>query len=115
MSIKDLIASATRYAIRQGFYGEGWSVEAKLTAIKGEVDEAQRAYDEREAPEEWMHYIHHPGMTSIPEGVGIELADVVLRVFSLAGKLGIDLEEMIRIKQEYNTTRPFLHAKTDPE
>lgn len=46
-----------------------------------------------------------------PEGFGIELADTIIRVCDLAEHLGIDLNEMIRLKFEYNIGRPFKHGR----
>lgn len=40
-----------------------------------------------------------------------ELADIVIRVASLAGMLGIDLEQEIINKMEKNKDRPYLHGK----
>lgn len=47
-----------------------------------------------------------------PEGVPIELADVVIRVFNLAEAEGIDLSEAINLKMAYNRTRERMHGKT---
>lgn len=51
------------------------------------------------------------GYEAKPEGFGIELADAIIRIGDLAEYLGIDLEEMVRIKFEYNLTRPFKHGR----
>ena len=40
-----------------------------------------------------------------------ELADVVIACFSLAGKLGIDIDAAIRRKMEINKKRPWKHGK----
>ena len=120
-TIKELVASATAYATRQGFYDEGWNVPAKLDAIIGEVKEAHAAYAELRVRISvigwvgWIYYHDRPGQEPVPDGFGIELADIVLRVCSLAGKLGIDLDEMIRIKQAHNESRPHLHGKSNPQ
>jgi hypothetical protein len=45
-----------------------------------------------------------------PEGVPIELADIILRVLDIAGGKGIDIEGALRIKAAYNAHRPFLHG-----
>ena len=45
-----------------------------------------------------------------PTGFPIELADVIIRVYDLAGALGIDLDEAVEIKHNYNKTRPFRHG-----
>ena len=45
-----------------------------------------------------------------PTGIASELADIVVRTFTLAAWLGIDLEKAIQIKMEYNKTRPVKHG-----
>jgi NTP pyrophosphatase (non-canonical NTP hydrolase) len=40
-----------------------------------------------------------------------ELADSVIRILDLAEWLGIDLETHIKLKMEYNKTRPIKHNK----
>lgn len=46
-----------------------------------------------------------------PEGVPMELADVVIRCFDMADYYGIDLEGAILEKHEFNKSRPYLHGK----
>lgn len=45
-----------------------------------------------------------------PEGVGIELADVIIRSLDMLEHLGLDAEELIAMKSEYNRTRPHRHG-----
>lgn len=45
-----------------------------------------------------------------PEGLGSELADVIIRCMDLSEKLGIDLDEMIRVKSAFNETRSHRHG-----
>lgn len=45
-----------------------------------------------------------------PEGVPIELADVIIRLMDMAEADGIDLADAIAIKVRYNATRPFRHG-----
>ena len=46
-----------------------------------------------------------------PEGVPAELADVIIRCMDMADYYGIDLEEAIKEKHEFNKTRPYKHGK----
>lgn len=45
-----------------------------------------------------------------PEGIASELADTIIRILDYCGKMNIDIEEAIRIKHEYNKTRPYKHG-----
>jgi NTP pyrophosphatase (non-canonical NTP hydrolase) len=45
-----------------------------------------------------------------PEGLPIELADVIIRVLDLCGALEIDIEQAIEDKVAYNTTRTHRHG-----
>lgn len=44
------------------------------------------------------------------EGIPIELADCIIRILDYCGKEGIDIEEAIHIKHEYNKTRSYKHG-----
>lgn len=50
---------------------------------------------------------HVPTLT----GEAAELADVLIRVFHYCGKRKIDLGEAVKLKFEYNQTRPYRHGK----
>jgi len=45
-----------------------------------------------------------------PEGIPIELADVIIRILDWFGKENIDADMMIRLKMKYNKTRPYRHG-----
>lgn len=45
-----------------------------------------------------------------PEGIAIELADVVIRIMDYFGFMGWNLETAIDIKHKYNIERPFKHG-----
>lgn len=45
-----------------------------------------------------------------PDGVPAELADCIIRILDYCGKEGIDIEDVIRRKHEYNKTRPYRHG-----
>lgn len=46
-----------------------------------------------------------------PDGVGVEIADAVIRLIDMATFLGLDIESIMLEKHEYNTTRPYKHCK----
>lgn len=83
-------------------------VLAKLALVHSEVSEAVE--EARVLPPSALGDIRYRESDGKPEGCGIELADAVIRIMDLCGALGIDLEEAIRIKHEFNATRPQRHG-----
>ena len=45
-----------------------------------------------------------------PEGIAVELADCIIRILDYCGKEGIDIEAILKLKHEYNKTRPYKHG-----
>lgn len=52
----------------------------------------------------------YTGNNGKPEGIPIELADVIIRVLDYCGYAGIDIDATISQKHEYNKTRPYRHG-----
>jgi NTP pyrophosphatase (non-canonical NTP hydrolase) len=46
-----------------------------------------------------------------PEGIGMELADLLIRVFDLSAHYKIPIMDYIKEKHEYNRGRPYKHGK----
>lgn len=46
-----------------------------------------------------------------PEGVAVELIDALIRLLDLCAAYRIDVERVVRMKHEYNQTRPYKHGK----
>lgn len=45
-----------------------------------------------------------------PEGIGIELADVIIRVLDMCAHYHIDIDDAVKRKMAYNKTRPHRHG-----
>lgn len=45
-----------------------------------------------------------------PEGIPVELADVLIRVLDMCAAYGINIEKAVKLKMEYNLTRPHKHG-----
>ncbi len=45
-----------------------------------------------------------------PEGIDVELADVIIRILHYAVHYNVDMEAVLRLKQDYNNTRKFRHG-----
>jgi len=92
---------------------KGWWNEEKprgipecLALVHSEISEALEEYRNGNAVR-----IYTNGDSKKPEGMGVELADAVIRIMDLCEWLSIDLEYCMKRKHEYNKTRPFRHGK----
>jgi len=82
------------------------AVLAKVMLVVTELSEAvEEAREGRFAT--WYDDTNPEGK---PEGFTIELADAVIRIFHIAGLLGLDLEGAIRTKMAYNERRAYRHG-----
>lgn len=51
-----------------------------------------------------------PVQSDKPEGVAVEIADCIIRILDWCGHDGVDIDDIIRRKIEYNRTRPYRHG-----
>lgn len=107
MKISEMQMAAWQNSEDKGFHigAENLNVPTKLMLIVSELSEALEEYRESKP----LRYRVASNLEK-PEGIAAELADVVIRVGDLAGILGFDLEDAIREKMEYNSTRAFMHG-----
>ena len=86
----------------KGFW-ENNNIPTKLALIHGEVSEALEAL-RLDTPAADKHLPQYSNFA-------VELADIVIRVFDLAGQQGIPLGKVIDDKLEVNRARPNKHGK----
>lgn len=105
--------------VHQGARDRGWydgelgektplRITSLLCLIHSEVSEAleELRAGKMATQEQFYDSYGYHGPTGFPS----ELADTMIRLMDLAEWLGIDLEEQIRIKNEYNKTRGKRHG-----
>jgi len=95
------------YAKDKGWWDKPRSIGDIFILFTSEVAEAYEEYRNGHALTETYF---NPGLPDKPEGVPTELADVVIRVLDLCEWAGIDLQEVMRRKHEYNLTRAYRHG-----
>ena len=93
-------------AIEHGWWNEERSFGDIIALCHSELSEALEEHRNGHLPTE----IYYSNNIEKPEGIPIELADCIIRILDYCGKEGIDIEEAIRIKHEYNKTRPYRHG-----
>lgn len=114
MDYKKLAADIHKNALKKGFWEGEYLEEYNITVppnmaekfalIHSEVSEAMECH-------RIGQILTTIAKTGKPEGLGSELADVIIRVIDMATYLGIDLEKEIYRKHKYNKTRPYKHGK----
>lgn len=118
MQINDLVQVAHQNAVSKGWWDEDRSFGEIIALIHSEASEALEDYRNGRAITE-MWYENKELKTRLndpitvkckPCGIPSELADIVIRVFDVCGRHGIDLEQAITEKMAYNATRPQRHG-----
>ena len=104
MDIKELQIASHAIAVTKGWWEEDRNVGELLALVHSEVSEAL---------EEWridedLAVIRMEG--DKPVGFPVELADTLIRICDLAESAGIDLNAALKIKMQYNATRPWRHG-----
>ena len=121
ISINEWCEMVHKTAVDHGWWENEPSFPEVIALIHSELSEALEEFRNGEA-ELYYKCKYHDTRTGCqygknegctkrkPEGIVIELADAVIRIFDYCGGKGIDLEEAIRIKNEYNKKRPYRHG-----
>ena len=105
LTLNGLVKTAHKAAADKGFWDTTPNLGEKIALIHSELSEALEEVRAGHAPDEVYE------VDGKPEGLPIELADVVIRVADLCGHYGIDLNAVVRQKLLYNRTRPAKHGK----
>lgn len=107
LTIAELVAQSHGLAKEKGWWpDEPFNIPEKLALIHSEISEALEDY--RTADPECLSEVFM--YDKKPVGFAVELADAVIRIADLCGKMGIDLEKVIQTKHAYNMGRPFRHG-----
>jgi NTP pyrophosphatase (non-canonical NTP hydrolase) len=104
MNMNELMELATENAHKHG-WKVGWRNLPKYLMLA--VTECSEAMDAWRDDMRGISYDEH----GKPVGIPTEMADIMIRVAHYCKDLNIDLEEALRIKMEYNKTRPFKHGR----
>ena len=104
MDIKELQIASHAIAVTKGWWEEDRNVGELLALAHSEVSEALEEW----RIDEGLAVIRMEG--DKPVGFAIELANTLIRICDLAESAGIDLNAALKIKMQYNATRPWRHG-----
>lgn len=104
MTIYELMRESWETSDTKGWHAGTRSLPEELALIHSEVSEALEAYRDNLPMRDIVN------IDGKPEGVAIELADVMIRVADTCMERGIPLEDAIKAKLAYNKTRPYRHG-----
>lgn len=105
---KELIEEIHGTAKEKGWWEEPVRSFGELIVLcHAELSEAVEEYRKGMEPTDIYEVMEAPGK---PEGIPIELADVIIRILDMCGYYGIDMDEAIRTKLDYNHTRSYRHG-----
>lgn len=105
MNIQNIIEISHNIAIEKGFWDKERNFGEMIALCHSELseilEEARKGFD--------PNYTYYIG--DKPCGIPSELADCVIRILDMCGYYGIDLENIILEKLNYNSQREYKHGK----
>jgi NTP pyrophosphatase (non-canonical NTP hydrolase) len=109
MNINDLADEVHRNAEKHGFHGTTNFDEYLANMCNNLHGEVTELWDAHRSDKLYAFCDKAPkcNLTCVEE----ELADIVIRTLDLARQLGVNIEQAVLAKHEYNKTRPFKHGR----
>ncbi|MDR0476212.1 MAG: hypothetical protein LBH43_21420 [Treponema sp.] len=117
MTLNELRDEVYEYAKKQGFHETPTNLGESLMLVVSELSEALEAdrngkrFAKTGVSADEIKLISG-GFEKFARGtVEEEITDAIIRLFDIAGTLGMDLDRWVQSKMEYNKTRPYKHGK----
>lgn len=114
MNLHEMMIEVHTVNVDKGWFDDDRTFGDMIALLHSEVSEALEAYRDWKL-EDATALIGNPATDSSPwrpkpQGVGSEMADVLIRLLDMAYRYDIDLEQEYVRKVDYNRTRPHRHG-----
>ena len=106
-TISSIAREVHQIAIEHGWWETDCTVTDFLMNCVGELAEALEAYSHKQPI---IKITDTKYGTPKPEGFAVELADCIIRILDYCAAKDIDIETIIKIKNDYNKTRSWRHG-----
>lgn len=118
LNINDLVKEIHQNAKDHGWWDEERTFGDIISLCHCELSEAVEEFRDGRKPNEIYYRDTSCGATATfksyyynkPEGIPVELADVIIRIFDYCGHTEIDIKTAILEKIEFNKSRPYKHG-----
>lgn len=112
LTIQELCRKSHDTAVSKGFWEDpNPNPGEKIALMHSELSEALEEL--RSSPDDIcprMIY-YNQEKPDKPEGLAVELADLLIRVGDFCAAYGVPIAEALRLKMAYNETRPHKHGR----
>lgn len=117
MMLNEVAAEIYQNNAEHGWYEHGLNFPEALALIHAEVSEVLEAWRRGREITKISYYSEHAltdhdttAVTIKPDGIPIELADIIIRVLGVCGYYKIDIDAAIAEKMAFNKDRPHRHG-----
>lgn len=108
MTIRELMIEAHATAVSKGWWESPVRTFGdQIALMHSELSEVLEEFRSNHPMTKITLAIEGPNK---PEGIAVEFADVLIRIFDTCEQYGIPLEEALRLKMAYNKTRQHKHG-----
>lgn len=110
--LSEIISESYNTAVEKGWWEDDIerSVGTVLMLMVTELAEAMEEHRDGHALDEIWYQPEGSPKAGKPEGVTVELADVIIRIADFCGHYKLPIHRAIREKLAYNKTRPHRHG-----